>query len=395
MNNNDNNIIYCSRCGAEMRADARYCMKCGNLNYDHPENAKMQKIIGKNKITSYSVGSGNFILGNKDSSQVTQSIANNTGNKVLAFALPFAVYMLIILGTLLLSLNSCNFDYIKIVSTAFPMVTIIASITFLFIYSIELLFMKANKRWWAGLIPIYNVMILSEIALNKKKLGLLCLVPIVNIIFIFVIFYKIGEKFKANAILTAVLFILMIPVIGFGNNVYDGRTFVDVDEKNATEKDYKRKNTFLFATLFFLLIGVAMMVYANLTNVKDSSESIGNYYYVFVTDKLIKKVEKEIVNESVSCENNLTITQDGTYYIYFIDVGEAINFPLGIMFPEIEGYVKVVNEGGVRKYYVSITDGEKGFAETDSELITTETVVDYETLSTVYENGNTCYIGEQ
>lgn len=391
MDNNDN-IIYCSRCGAEMRADARYCMKCGNLNYDHPDNVKMQKIIGKNKITSYSVGSGNFILGNKDSSQVTQSIANNTGNKVLAFALPFIVYMLIILGTLLLSLNSCNFDYMKIVSTAFPMVTIIASITFLFIYSIELLFMKANKRWWAGLIPIYNVMILSEIAFNKKKLGLLCLVPIVNIIFIFVIFYKIGEKFKANAILTAVLFILMIPVIGFGNNVYDGRTFVDVDEKNATEKDYKRKNTFLFATLFFLLIGVAMMVYANMTNVKDSSESIGNYYYVFVTDKLIKKVEKEIVNESVSCENNLTITQDGTYYIYFIDVGEAINLPLRIMFPELEGYVKVVNEGGVRKYYVSITDGEKGFAETDSELITTETVVDYETLSTVYENGNTCYI---
>lgn len=392
MNNNDN-IIYCSRCGAEMRADARYCMKCGNLNYDHPDNVKMQKIIGKNKITSYSVGSGNFILGNKDSSQVTQSIANNTGNKVLAFALPFIVYMLIILGTLLLSLNSCNFDYMKIVSTAFPMVTIIASISFLFIYSIELLFMKANKRWWAGLIPIYNVMILSEIAFNKKKLGLLCLVPIVNIIFIFVVFYKIGEKFKANAILTAVLFILMIPVIGFGNNVYDGRTFVDVDEKNATEKDYKRKNTFLFATLFFLLIGVAMMVYANMTNVKDSSESIGNYYYVFVTDKLIKKVEKEIVNESVSCENNLTITQDGTYYIYFIDIGEAINLPLRIMFPELEGYVKVVNVGGVRKYYVSITDGEKGFSETDSELITTETVVDYETLSTVYENGNACEIG--
>lgn len=392
MNNNDDNIIYCSRCGAEMRADARYCMKCGNLNYDHPDNVKMQKIIGKNKITSYSVGSGNFILGNKDSSQVTQSIANNTGNKVLAFALPFTVYMLIILGTLLLSLNSCNFDYMKIVSTAFPMVTIIASITFLFIYSIELLFMKANKRWWAGLIPIYNVMILSEIAFNKKKLGLLCLVPIVNIIFIFVIFYKIGEKFKANGVLTAVLFILMIPVIGFGNNVYDGRTFVDVDEKNATEKDYKRKNTFLFATLFFLLIGVAMMVYANLTNVKDSSESIGNYYYVFVTDKLIKKVEKEIINEGVSCDSNLTITQDGTYYIYFIDIGEAINLPLRIMFPELEGYVKVVNVGGVRKYYVSITDGEKGFSETDSELITTETVVDYETLSTVYENGNTCYI---
>lgn len=393
MNNNDN-IIYCSRCGAEMRADARYCMKCGNLNYDHPDNAKMQKIIGKNKVTSYSVGSGNFILGNRDGSQVTQSIANNTGNKVLAFALPFTVYMLIVLGTLFLSLSSCNFDYMKIVSTAFPMVTIVTSISFLFIYSIELLFMKANKRWWAGLIPIYNVMIMSEMAFNKRKLGLLCLVPIVNLIFMFILFYKIGEKFKYNGVLTALLFLFMMPVIAFGSNAYDGRTFVDVEEKNATEKDYKRKNTFLVTTLLFLFIGVGMMVYANMTNVKDSSESIGNYYYVYAANKIKNKLDKVIDNEGIMCDNNVTITNDGTYYIYIGDAGEEFNLFLQIMRDPIEAYVKVVKVNGEKKYYISMTDGVKGFAETDSELITTETVVDYQTLSTVYENGNTCYMNE-
>lgn len=393
MNNNDN-IIYCSRCGAEMRADSRYCMKCGNLNYEHPDNAKMQKFLGKNKVTSYEVGSGNFILGNKNSSQVTQSIANNTGNKILAFLVPFCIYLLIIFGNLFLSLNSCNFDYIKIVSTTFPMVTIVTSIIFLFIYSQELLFMKANKRWWAGLIPVYNYMILSEIAFNKKKLGLICLIPIVNIIFTFVLFYRIGEKFKYNGMLTALLFIFMIPVIGFGSNAFDGRTFVDVDEKNSTEKDYKRKNIFLVTTLLFLIIGVGMMIYANMTNVKDSSESIGNYYYVYAANKMVKKIDKAIVSGKVTCDNQGDINQPGTYYMYYVSVGDEFHLPLQIMMEEIEGYVKVVNNGSGREYYVSLTDGTKGFGETFSSSITTNSVVDYNQLSLVYENSVNCQIGE-
>lgn len=394
MNNSNDNIIFCSRCGAEMRADSRYCMKCGNLNYDHPDNARMQKFLDSNQTTSYEVGSGNFILGNKDSSQVTQSIANNTGNKTLAFQVTFGIYLLIIFGSLFLFLNSCNFDFLKVAYTFFPIVMIVVSISFLFVFSIELLFMKANKRWWAGLIPVYNMMILSEIAFNKKKLGLICLIPIVNIIFTLVLFYKIGEKFKYNGIVTALLFILMIPVIGFGSNAYDGRTFVDVDEKNSTEKEYKRKNTFLFTTLFFTIIGVILMVYANLTSVKDSSESLGNYFYIFSTNKMIDKINKAIDNEEVSCNDDLLISNDGTYYMYFPNVGDVINLPFQMFFPEIEGYVKVVVSGEDRKYYVSITDGEMGFAETLSDEVTTKSVKKYTVLSNVYENGVNCEIAE-
>ena len=41
---NDEEMIYCSRCGEAMKASSRYCMKCGNLNYDHPENREVLKI---------------------------------------------------------------------------------------------------------------------------------------------------------------------------------------------------------------------------------------------------------------------------------------------------------------------------------------------------------------
>ena len=41
------NYIYCSKCGAPMKEDARYCMKCGTLNYDHPDNQYMKKYMDK------------------------------------------------------------------------------------------------------------------------------------------------------------------------------------------------------------------------------------------------------------------------------------------------------------------------------------------------------------
>ena len=49
--NTDENvpIVYCSRCGAEMKSNSRYCMKCGNLNYEHGANEQMRKYCRKKK----------------------------------------------------------------------------------------------------------------------------------------------------------------------------------------------------------------------------------------------------------------------------------------------------------------------------------------------------------
>ena len=43
MNDDGGFTIYCSRCGAEMSSNSRYCMKCGNLNYDHEANKNMRR----------------------------------------------------------------------------------------------------------------------------------------------------------------------------------------------------------------------------------------------------------------------------------------------------------------------------------------------------------------
>ena len=42
--------MLCPRCGAEMKPEQRYCMKCGALNYDHPDNQGMKQYITNEEI---------------------------------------------------------------------------------------------------------------------------------------------------------------------------------------------------------------------------------------------------------------------------------------------------------------------------------------------------------
>lgn len=391
--NNDDRVIYCSRCGAEMKASSRYCMKCGNLNYDHPENNNMKKFIDEKNVQSYEVGSGKFIMGNvSNNSGVIKSIANNTGNKGLCFYLTFSLYLVLLLISIFPLFFKGNFSLDTVVASTFPIKCIIFSVAFLYIYSIELLFMKANKRWWAGLIPIYNVMILSEMAFNKKNLGLIVLVPVVGVIYLFVLFYKIGEKFEYSGIITVLFNVVMIPVIAFGDHLYDKRTFTD-DSVNSTEVDYKRKKTFLLMALVFCIIGIALLVYANMTQVKSTSEGASNYYYVYATNKMVKKLSEAIESGEITCEDDVTYdASTGTYYFYIGDAGDEFNLFLQIMRDPIEAYIKIENVNGEAKYYISMTDGKKGFAETLAEEVTTDTIVDYPSLTTDYKNGNSCFM---
>jgi hypothetical protein len=97
------------------------------------------------------------------------------------------------------------------------------AIVVLMIASLWIVFQKAGKPGWACIIPIYNAIVLLQIIGKPWWWLLLCLIPIVNIIFaiwminlVSVVFGK-GVGFTFGLILLPFIF---YPILAFGDATY-------------------------------------------------------------------------------------------------------------------------------------------------------------------------------
>jgi hypothetical protein len=86
-------------------------------------------------------------------------------------------------------------------------------------------FTKAGKPGWASIIPIYNIIVLLEICGRPTWWVLLCLIPCVNIVIIFIVWIDVAKSFGKDAaygIGLALLGFIFIPMLGFGSARYRG-----------------------------------------------------------------------------------------------------------------------------------------------------------------------------
>ena len=389
MNDNDY-TIFCSRCGAEMKSSARYCMKCGNLNPDHPENKTMEKFIPKSQ--GYFVGSGKSIVGALDpSSGLILSVANNTGSSKLCFLLTFGIYFIIVFLIGLSTVLGLSNIY-DIIYTNLAVIFLILSIIFIFVYSSERMYMKMNKPWWAALVPFYNYFVLSEAVFNNMLLGFLIFVPIVGNIYMLILYYKLGKSFNKNGVLTALFPLIMIPIIGFGDSLYNNRNYVKNDSKNSLEKDYKFKKISFSFSIFLILISLINICYVNLGDLIKIASSSGDWYYYYAGNKMYKEVKKQMEDGTyeITCDDVVYRREDGTIYFYYLDVGDEYNLMFSVTRNPIEGYVKVVSLNGERKYYVSVTDGKRGIKEIDADELKVSSASDFKKLDETYINSKRC-----
>ncbi len=87
------------------------------------------------------------------------------------------------------------------------------------------IFVKAGQPGWAAIIPIYNSYILAKIAFGNGWLFLLAIVPIVNFIYLFILYFKLAKSFgksTAFGIGTIFLSIVFLPMLAFGSCEYLG-----------------------------------------------------------------------------------------------------------------------------------------------------------------------------
>jgi hypothetical protein len=86
-------------------------------------------------------------------------------------------------------------------------------------------FVKAGKPGWAAIVPIYNMWVMAEIAGKEGWFGLLCLIPLVGIVFAIIIMIGVAQAFAKGVgygLGLAFLGFIFWPMLGFGSDPYVG-----------------------------------------------------------------------------------------------------------------------------------------------------------------------------
>lgn len=255
MNNDNEYTVFCPKCGNEMKNTSRYCMKCGYLNINHPNN--------KN-VTKYFEDKGNTIVRNSNGTYIMSSDILKSNDidylkinsrycfifNLITFLLTFVCFSIIYYRN--------NGGFSNILLSNVWSIFIVIPLLFIYCYAYELLFIKMGYSWWKALIPIYNVMLISRKVFDNLFLGLLIIVPIVGQIYLLVLMYKLATKFNRNGLLMVLFPFIMIPLISFSEDLYEKENInVDFD----FETTYGMKKKFLILCSIFLFIGLFMFLF--------------------------------------------------------------------------------------------------------------------------------------
>ncbi|HXE42330.1 MAG TPA: DUF5684 domain-containing protein [Candidatus Baltobacteraceae bacterium] len=87
-------------------------------------------------------------------------------------------------------------------------------------------FVKAGKPGWAAIVPIYNVIVLLQIANKPLWWIILFFIPIVNLVMAILVGIAVAKNFgksEAFGIGLALLGFIFYPILGFGDAQYQGQ----------------------------------------------------------------------------------------------------------------------------------------------------------------------------
>ena len=99
------------------------------------------------------------------------------------------------------------------------------AVVILMIAAMWKVFSKAGKPGWAAIIPIYNVIVLLDVAGKPWWWILLCLIPIVNIVIAILVYVALAQAFgKGAGFAVGLIFlpVIFLPILGFGSAQYHG-----------------------------------------------------------------------------------------------------------------------------------------------------------------------------
>lgn len=84
-------------------------------------------------------------------------------------------------------------------------------------------FAKAGQPGWSSLVPVYNLYVMTKMAGKPAWWTLLCLVPLVGIVFLFLVHLEMAKAFGKGAGYAVGLLLLCFifwPMLGFGDAAF-------------------------------------------------------------------------------------------------------------------------------------------------------------------------------
>ncbi len=385
----------CPRCGNDVSLNARYCMKCGYLNPDHPDNKQYEQLINKNGMVGYTVSDGktdaSFQVNANEvrATGVETVFGSNTGNYNLCFILNFLFYLLLVIGTVFVFYTTYG-SFTNMLGSEIYYVLFCISLFSIYLYSTQLVYMKMNRHWWVALIPFVNMYSLSDAIYGNKILNLLIFVPVIGELYYIVLLFKMGKAFKVSGLLTVLIPFIMFPVIGYGGNGFNNICYVS--GRDSLEKDYGKKKTFFVTCCIVIVCSVILFIYSNTVNINKSMDKFSSYYLYFASQRVIRRTELKVQNKVYECDS-----YGDTLYFYYGDLSDYFSIPFYVYRDPIQAYVKVViteeGDGILDKYdyYISMTDKKYGYAEIPVDELKIETITEYPKLDDAYKDGNQCY----
>ena len=260
----NSNVIRCPKCGEEMKKTARYCMKCGNLNYAHPDNESMKQYAWQNIKQGYFIAGANI---DKDEPLTMTGVSNNSlskSNPYLACLITNSILLGLLALVFLLPalLTGGGIGYVF-------GVLIFVGILFIFSYSSQRILIKGGQPWWSAFIPVYNMYTSYAVAVGNGWMFLVTFIPIVGFFYALYALYSLGVRFGKNGWLTLFFSFVMIPIIGLEKDgeasIYSEKDRLPDNKlasngKTASENRYGRKKFFI-TIIILIIIGVLVYIF--------------------------------------------------------------------------------------------------------------------------------------
>lgn len=391
-------MITCDRCGAVYKKSMRYCMKCGKLNYSHPDNASMLKYEPKEEIgvTKFNIGRAGDTRVNPLSfeSSFRYSLADKAGSKVLCIIFNIAL-LLVLLGVVFLFFYN-RYGNLTVTISSNQFCIAMAFVIFFQLESIamQFMYMKANKPWWSCLVPFYNLYVYFDIVMKKGIYFLLLLIPIYGIYVLFKSLYDLGKSFGYSGWLMIFLPFVMIPIIAFNtaapyNNVYYIGERRKMNE-NVLAEDHQRNKAILVTMLSLIFISFGALIFFNF---KYLSILYEKQKIVLAAPRIIDFAKSDLQMNGYVCSYGVNIySDDGVYYIPFGLVGYDFGSEFNDTYGEYKGYVKVEKVFGKESYSISLYNDKVGMKEAKLKNIKSgKTVVEENFITEIPEGAVTCY----